>query len=77
MSDPKKFLECEAGAVTIDWVALTASILLLGVAAVYAIFNVGAAPVVGTVNATLDEGFANIDTGNVTNLAAQNVGSGG
>ena len=39
----------ESGAVMIDWVALTAGILLLGIMVVYAIFNQG---VVGLVNET-------------------------
>jgi hypothetical protein len=47
------FLSDDAGAVTIDWVALTAGILLLGILVVYSIFNNGVAPVVSTINATL------------------------
>lgn len=35
----QNFIRDEAGAVTIDWVALTAGILLLGIAVVYAIFG--------------------------------------
>ena len=34
----------DAGAVTVDWVALTAGALLLGVAAVYAVYSRGVGP---------------------------------
>ena len=49
-----KLLRCfrsdDTGAITIDWVALTAGILLLGILVVFAIFNNGVAPVTGDVN---------------------------
>ncbi len=48
-----KFLSDDAGAVTIDWVALTAGILLLGIMVVYAIFNNGVSNSVSNVNSTL------------------------
>ena len=48
-----KFLSDDTGAVTIDWVALTAGILLLGIMVVYAIFNGGVANLVDKINATL------------------------
>ena len=38
---------------TIDWVALTAGILLLGIMVVYAIFNGGVASLVTNINTTL------------------------
>lgn len=41
MIEFNEFLSDEAGAITIDWVAITASILLLGTGAVYMIFNDG------------------------------------
>ena len=47
------FLNDDAGAVTIDWVALTAGILLLGIMVVYAIFNNGVSSLVSKVNSTL------------------------
>ncbi len=47
------FLNDDAGAVTIDWVALTAGILLLGIAIVYVIFQNGVAPLVTDINSTL------------------------
>ncbi len=48
-----KFLSDDAGAVTIDWVALTAGILLLGIVVVYAIFDNGVKDLVSNVNTTL------------------------
>jgi hypothetical protein len=48
-----KFLSDDAGAVTIDWVALTAGILLLGIMVVYAIFNGGVNNLVSKINSTL------------------------
>jgi hypothetical protein len=36
-----KFLSDDAGAVTVDWVALTAGVLILGIMVVYAIANNG------------------------------------
>ena len=43
----------ESGAVTVDWVALTAGILLLGIAVVYAIFTEGVAPLSNQIEASL------------------------
>ena len=48
-----KFLRDDAGAVTIDWVALTAGILLLGIAVVYGIFNGGVGKLVTQINTNL------------------------
>ena len=48
-----KFLSDDAGAVTIDWVALTAGILLLGIMVIYAIFNGGVAGLVNNINLEL------------------------
>ena len=63
-----KFLNDEAGAVTIDWVALTAGILLLGIMVVYAIFNQGVSPLVSKVNSTLGNVTVNVDTGSAPTL---------
>ena len=49
----KKFLGDESGAVTIDWVALTAGILLLGIAVVMGVFNSGVQPLVSSINTNL------------------------
>ena len=48
-----KFWNDEAGAVTIDWVALTAGILLLGIAVVYGIFNSGVSTLATSINDNL------------------------
>ena len=55
-----KFLSDDAGAVTIDWVALTAGILLLGIMVVYAIFNNGVSTLVSNVNSTLNNVTTNV-----------------
>ena len=47
------WLRDEMGAITIDWVALTAGILLLGIMAVYSIFGNGMAPLVKNIGAAL------------------------
>ena len=58
-----KFLSDDAGAVTIDWVALTAGILLLGIMVVYAIFNQGVSGLVKNINATLTGITTNVSLG--------------
>ncbi len=45
-----KFLGDDAGAVTIDWVALTSGILLVGIMVIYAIYNNGASATVDNAN---------------------------
>ncbi len=62
-----KFLSDDAGAVTIDWVALTAGILLLGIMVVYAIFNNGVSQLVSNVNSTLTGVSAGVDIGSIEN----------
>jgi hypothetical protein len=58
-----KFLSDDAGAVTIDWVALTAGILLLGIMVVYAIFNGGVASLVSSINSTLSTAASGVSVG--------------
>jgi len=53
MNQCKNFLGDDAGAVTIDWVMVTAGVLLLGIAAVYSIYNDGVTPLADTTNSTL------------------------
>jgi hypothetical protein len=60
------FLSDDAGAVTIDWVALTAGILLLGIMVVYAIFNNGVNSLVGNINSTLSAVSTDLNVGTVT-----------
>ena len=62
-----KFLADDAGAVTIDWVALTAGILLLGIMVVYAIFNNGVSTLVSSVNATLSTAGSGVNIGTLEN----------
>jgi len=62
-----KFLADDAGAVTIDWVALTAGILLLGIMVVYAIFNNGVSTLVSSVNSTLKKTGAGVNIGTLEN----------
>lgn len=69
-----KFLRDDAGAITIDWVALTAGILLLGIAVVYAIFNSGVTPLVNTINASLKTAGADVVTGSAPNLSQASGG---
>lgn len=58
-----KFLRDESGAVTIDWVALTAGILLLGITLVYAIFNNGVGDLAKQINSNLASAADNVETG--------------
>ncbi|MEM6933258.1 MAG: hypothetical protein AAF526_06655 [Pseudomonadota bacterium] len=48
-----RFLNDDTGALTIDWVALTAGLLLLGIALVYAIFSNGVDPVATNISDAL------------------------
>lgn len=50
-----KFLRDESGAVTIDWVTLTAGGLLLGIAVIYGIYEGGVLPLSQSVNGHLSE----------------------
>ncbi len=63
-----KFLSDDAGAVTIDWVALTAGILLLGIMVVYAIFNNGVSTLVSNVNSTLGGVSTAVSIGSIDNF---------
>ena len=58
------FIRDDSGAVTIDWVALTAGVLLVGIMVVYAIYNNGVSSLVSNVNSNLTglAPFANIGT---------------
>ncbi|MDH3668505.1 MAG: hypothetical protein OEN23_16390 [Paracoccaceae bacterium] len=62
-----KFLCDDAGAITIDWVALTAGILLLGIMVVYAIFNNGVSVLVSSVNSTLESTGSGVNIGTLEN----------
>ncbi len=57
------FLRDETGAVTIDWVALTAGILLLGITLVYSIFNNGVGSLATNINSNLTAAGTAVSTG--------------
>lgn len=58
-----KLLRDESGAMTIDWIALTAGILLLGIAVVFGIFNTGVQPLVKNIDDELKA--ATVDTDSI------------
>ncbi len=72
-----EFFRDDTGAVTIDWVALTAGILLLGIMVVYAIFNGGVASLVGKINSTLSGVTTDVNTGATPDLNGISVASSG
>ena len=45
-----EFLTSDDGGVTVDWVGLTAGVLILGVAVIYAVFDNGVSPQVSEIN---------------------------
>lgn len=59
----KRFFADEQGAATVDWVALTAGVLLAGIMVVYAIFNNGVSSLVVDVNDTLATTSIAVDIG--------------
>ena len=59
------FFSDDAGAVTIDWITLTAGILLLGIMVVYAIYNGGLSNLTPNVNSTLAGAPANVLLGEI------------
>ncbi len=48
-----EFFSDDAGAVILDWITITAGIMLLGIMVLYAIFNGGMTKLVPNVNASL------------------------
>ncbi len=69
MTKLAKFLSDDAGAVTIDWVTLTAGVLLAGITVVYAIYNNGVSSLVVNVDSTLVAiAGTNVSIGTVENL---------
>ncbi len=61
-----QFVSDDAGAVTIDWVALTAGILLLGIMVVDQIFNDGVSSLGDHVNSMLSNMFSDVTSETVT-----------
>ena len=68
MTKVYEFIRDEDGAVTIDWVALTAGILLLGIAVVYAIFNEGVDGAVDDITAELSGAVDGTITGSAPTI---------
>lgn len=46
----RSFVEDKSGAVTVDWVALTAAVVVIGIGLVYAVFGTGQDGVAGLVD---------------------------
>ncbi|MHA1529912.1 MAG: hypothetical protein ACTSVG_12895 [Alphaproteobacteria bacterium] len=63
-----EFFSDDDGAVTIDWVALVSGVLLLGIMAVYAIFNGSVPGVVLNINSTLTSMAVDVDVGVAPNF---------
>lgn len=63
MSELRGFLRDDAGAITIDWVTLTAGVLIVGMVVVFAIYNAGVAPVVIEMNASVVDEFGDVERG--------------
>ena len=61
-----EFFSDDVGAVTIDWITLTAGILVLGIMVVYAIFNFGLPKLVPNVNEALAGEPAKVIQGTIT-----------
>ena len=72
-----EFFGDDAGAVTIDWITLTAGILLLGIIVVYAIFNIGVSPMVTTINPALAGTSTNVVLGTIDLSGGDGGGGGG
>jgi hypothetical protein len=60
-----EFFSDDAGAVTIDWLVLTAGILLLGIMVVYTIGNDGVSKMVSNVNPALAGANTNVVIGTI------------
>ncbi|MEM9735271.1 MAG: hypothetical protein AAF908_01530 [Pseudomonadota bacterium] len=64
----RRFRHEEQGAVTIDWVALTAGLLLLGIALIYGVYQSGAGPAAEALSTNLLAIDAQTDTGDAPTL---------
>lgn len=56
----RAYLATEDGAVTIDWVSLTAGVLLLGIIVILSIYSNGVSPLARSVNDTLSNASARL-----------------
>ncbi len=69
------FRSDDTAAVTIDWVAVTSGILLLGIMVVYSIFNLGVSSLTDNVNSTLATITTDISIGLAPDLSGERTGS--
>lgn len=53
MVDLRRFLRDETGAINVDWVTLTAGVIVVGIVIVFAVYKAGVAPLVVEVNASV------------------------
>jgi hypothetical protein len=67
MTNFAKFLSDDAGAVTVDWIALTAGVLIVGIMVIYAIYNTGVSSLVVNVNSQLVGISLVVDIGTIEN----------
>lgn len=63
-----RYLRDDAGAITVDWVVVTAGVLLAAIVAVYAIFNNGVANLVQGTNDVANTAMIDVDPGTVKNM---------
>ena len=60
-----EFFDDDAGAVTIDWITLTAAIILLSIVIIYAIYNNGLPTLVPNITEALAGESANVALGTI------------
>lgn len=58
-----RFLKDDAGAITIDWVTITAGVLIVGIVVILAIYSQGVGPLVANMNKTLGTDLPTADKG--------------
>lgn len=68
-----RFLNDDTGAITVDWVALTAGILLLGIVITFAIYNLGVKSMALTINSELQQ--IGVDTSIGDPLTCEDLGN--
>lgn len=59
----RAFLRDDGGAVTLDWVAMTAGVLVLGIMVVFSVFNNGVSSLAGRISTTLSSASTDVDLG--------------
>lgn len=66
-----QLLDDDAGAVTIDWVTLTAGVLLAGMVTIYTIYGGGVSTLVAATNELANAHYENVDPGSPKNLNSE------